>query len=69
MTCPWLEEIDDGYHCLAVSPPVEVDFDEPSPPDVNGDICKLPEPEMGLNPPWDQCKRWKPVESDVLEDI
>jgi len=67
MTCPWLIEKEDGYECSAVSPPAEIDFVKPSPPDVNGDICKLPEPDVTTNPPWDQCKRWKPVGSEGEE--
>lgn len=43
-------------------PPVEIDFDIPRPPGVNGDICQLPEPGMMTTPPWSKCKRWKPLE-------
>jgi hypothetical protein len=47
-----------GYECSAVDPPAEIDFDKPSPPNVNGSICKIPESNV-LNPPWDHCKRWR----------
>lgn len=43
-------------------PPVEIDFDIPSPPGVNGDISQLPEPGMMTTPPWSKCKRWKQLE-------
>jgi len=43
-------------------PPVEIVFDIPRPPGVNGDICQLPEPGMMTTPPWSKCKRWKPLE-------
>ena len=61
MTCPWLLKKDGSDWCTAVSPNVELDFSKPSPPDVNGSICHLPEPNIETNPPWDICKRWKPV--------
>jgi hypothetical protein len=64
MTCPWLVRTEEGYECSAVSPPTEIDFDKPSPPDVNGDICKLPEPNIPTNPPWGVCKRYRPVGAD-----
>ena len=64
MTCPWLVEKDGEFECSAVSPAVELDFNEESPPDVNGDICKLPEPNVVTNAPWDQCKRFKPVSAE-----
>ena len=66
MTCPWLSESQGRFWCTAVSPSIELDFTKPSQPNVNGDICKLPEPEMfemtHRSHPWAQCKRWRPDE-------
>jgi hypothetical protein len=66
MTCPWLSESQGKFWCTAVSPHIALDFTKPSQPNVNGDICKLPEPEMfemtHRSHPWAQCKRWRPDE-------
>ena len=61
MTCPWLQQKEGTAWCTAVQPNVQLDFNKPSTPDVNGSICHLPEPEIETTPPWSVCKRWKPV--------
>lgn len=60
MTCPWLEETEEGSYCTAVSPKVKLNFEEKSPPDVNGEICKFPKPSISPTVPWSKCKRYKP---------
>jgi hypothetical protein len=61
MTCPWLKKENGVYKCTAVSPPVELDFEVESPPDLNGEICKLPKPEFTTTEPWNRCRRYKPT--------
>ncbi|MBD3204965.1 hypothetical protein GF319_01315 [Candidatus Bathyarchaeota archaeon] len=69
MTCPWLLEKNGGFECSAVSPPVNLDFSEETPPDLNGDICKLPEPRIPTKPPWEQCNRFKPVSAETNSEL
>ena len=59
MTCPWMKKDKDAYYCTAVDPKVELDFDNPSEPGVNGNTCKLPAPAMSPSEPWDVCKRYR----------
>jgi len=55
-----MEKTEEGSYCTAVSPKVKLNFEEKSPPDVNGEICKFPKPSLSPTIPWSQCKRFRP---------
>jgi hypothetical protein len=60
MVCPWLEETKERAFCTTVTPKVELDFDKPSNPNVNGEICKMPAPRaIATSDPWDKCNRYR----------
>jgi hypothetical protein len=54
-----MKKEENSFFCTAVEPRVELDFDNPSEPGINGNICKLPAPAMAPSEPWDICKRYK----------
>lgn len=60
MGCPWLEEKDGKSYCTAVSPKVELDFESPPEPGVNGSTCRIPAPAFQTTDPWDACKWYRP---------
>lgn len=59
MTCPWLEKTEEDSYCRAVLPKIKLNFEEDSPPDVNGEIYKFPKPAISPTVPWSKCKRYK----------
>ena len=59
MTCPWLKMENGDSFCTAVDPPMELDFDNPGDPGVNGEICKFPAPGLTPSEPWSMCNRYR----------
>ncbi|MBD3207443.1 hypothetical protein GF319_14020 [Candidatus Bathyarchaeota archaeon] len=60
MPCPWLTVENQKSYCTAVEPRVILNFEEKSPPKVNGQICLIHKPVMEIEAePWARCERYR----------